>query len=1654
MVSGKSKVEIIIAAKDRTKAAFAKVNTQMKTMKGGAGRLGGAMNTLKGGLGNVTSSLGSFGAALGPVGIAVAGAAVVMATLGGAAFKAALEFEKASATIRVGTGATGEALTGLEDSFKTVFTEVPTTTADAATAIADLNTRLGLTGEPLEALATQFLNLSRITGTDVAASISSATRVMHDFDVSAKDQAGALDYLFKVSQSTGLGMTQLGNSMTQYGSVMRQMGFDINESAALLGKFEKEGVNLQLVLGSLRMGLAQFAKAGEEPVAALERVIVEIQGMGSVADANLKAIEIFGSRAGPDMAAAIREGRFEISEMLATLDASGETINKAAEDTLQFGDKWTLLKNNVMEAIAPIGDIIMNVLGNAIEGLSASFNMLQAVIAPVMGLFKTFFDAINSAISSALAPLIERLAELQQKFKEGSERLTIFSDIFTIISAAAKWLGEAICKLVSMALAPLVAKLKEGIDMLASFYDKLGPLKGALEWIVGGLHNLAESLRDTTSEMKTSMDAVDEMAASLEDLEASAVSAPTAILKAWKLAVDAFEEGAGSFKDAISEIDKEIEKLKDLWKRASEEEKGFIEDSIRYLSDKKKALEEEDRIAIEYLDNFINGTEKAIEKTKEFTVSIGDTTLSFKGAAAEVVKNADAYEKLQKSAQTLIDLDWAVFTEFKASLPNIEAGLGNMESGFVGFKSILEDNIEALENIKQSVKDIYMIAAPFSGSGFQTNLTAIREFASTLKDASTALNDFSSLQDISIEGCINFSLHVHDMVRALEILESQMEDLVPSFGEMGSAIASITQDFTLNSLHLEENSAFTKNLKRTWDEYVISGGGTLEYIHSMTDALMALGYSSEEASSLVKYSGNAYTDFTVTIGHAIGEAKTYDEFIQNLTQDQSFLSFVFHGTTHALEEQTGELKKITDALKPYLDFMRTLNELAALSTLSTEELNKGLNSIKDTLINLGTALSSFDLRSAMEGLFAPDTGSAKGFMDVMSDYNTDFLLFASTLTRITEVIGILSVAMENAAGMVVTSSKEMEAAMRLIPAQLEEIETFLRTDLWGQIVAMLFAVNVEWKKFEDILETTSFSKVVSTLSNLIGLMNSMKDTFSDTGKQVVISAYEMEKAVALIPTQLEEIEKFLMDDLWGRMVAMIFAVNVQWEKWAFAIEDTDFTKVTSVLSSLIGLMDSMKAAFVAVCEQVVISSGEIELAMSKVDDQLEELETYLMSASWDKIATMIFAVGVEWQKDAEIMDDSLPSFNAAVDTISSLASKVLSLSTSLSDLRDMTVLSVRDIDEALKNIPVFLDRFVDALALNMGAIKDKLKELHVEWGKHAEEMKVVMPSYEESTASIGKLVGSLLSLHSALESLSEMGTISEREFGRGFKSLMESITNFATSFSKNAPALIESLWSLERVWLANQSVIAPLMENFLKISANFIMVANNANAMTDAFRDIEKNSGTLEKGFKSLIDFINQVVKATKEFYTREAADELASFITDVGKVIDAFYDLEIKLKDAMGKIKTAIKSAVDNIETKILSISGINESMYINGGNTLQSYINGLKDKESALETEMWHITDIVQGYLATYSNAKLGPLSHLDEWAPNLMQSYSCGIEAEMHTLNSSFAGLAPGMGAGGAGGNKNVTFYVTQHISDRATADYANRDLERLMHKHAVM
>lgn len=350
------------------------------------------------------AKVASVGKKLSSVGSAINKAvAIPLAAIGAASIMAAKQFSGASHTIRQGTGATGEALEQLEGSFKKVFTTVPASADQAATAIADLNTRTGLTGKSLEDMATQMLNLARMAKLDVSTVIADTTRVFGDWSISTDKQAGALDYLWKVAQTTGIGVDQLSTTVVQFGAPLRQLGFDFETSAAMLGKWEKEGVNIETVLAGMKFGLGNFAKAGKDAKTALVEVTDKIKNAGTLAEANAEAIKVFGKRAGPDMAAAIREGRFDLDTLLQTLADSPETINKAAQETLGFGDKLTIMKNELATALVPLGEQLMQVFKDMLPTLKELIGYISQAVDWFKQLSPGWQDFITKALFAAIA---------------------------------------------------------------------------------------------------------------------------------------------------------------------------------------------------------------------------------------------------------------------------------------------------------------------------------------------------------------------------------------------------------------------------------------------------------------------------------------------------------------------------------------------------------------------------------------------------------------------------------------------------------------------------------------------------------------------------------------------------------------------------------------------------------------------------------------------------------------------------------------------------------------------------------------------------------------------------------------------------------------------------------------------------------------------------------------------------------------------------------------------------------------------------------------------------------------------------------------------------------------------------------------------------
>jgi TP901 family phage tail tape measure protein len=353
------------------------------------------------------------GAALGATAVTVA----AVAGVGVAAFKVGEKFDEAYDAIRVGTGATGTALDGLKDSFKNVIKDVPTDFGSASTAIADLNTRLGLTGPELEHMAAQQLELARITKTDLAGNIASTTRVFGDWSVATEEQSGKLDLLFRASQATGIEVGALADLMVQFGAPMREFGFSFDEAAALMANFERSGVNTELVMGGLKIGLGKLASEGKDARAELLGLMGSIEESGMTAENKTKVFELFGRRAGIDMAKAIEEGRFSIGDLVAELEGSSETILKAGEDTADLGEKWTEFKNKALVFVEPFATGVFNVVVEVLTGILDAIGRVGEVWDFVTGLWQAGTAAIAGDTEGTFARIQEIISLATEAIK-------------------------------------------------------------------------------------------------------------------------------------------------------------------------------------------------------------------------------------------------------------------------------------------------------------------------------------------------------------------------------------------------------------------------------------------------------------------------------------------------------------------------------------------------------------------------------------------------------------------------------------------------------------------------------------------------------------------------------------------------------------------------------------------------------------------------------------------------------------------------------------------------------------------------------------------------------------------------------------------------------------------------------------------------------------------------------------------------------------------------------------------------------------------------------------------------------------------------------------------------------------------------------------
>lgn len=423
--------------------------------------------------------------------------------VGAAATAAFTEVDDGLDIIVKKTGATGDALKGLEDSAKNLATSIPTDFKTAGEAVGEVNTRFDLTGKALEDLAGKFIKFADLNDTDVTSSIDSVQAAMAAFNMDA-DQAGyVLDLLNQASQNTNADINKLTGDLTANAAALQEMGFGINSAVGFLSSLDKSGADSSTVLAGLKKALQNATKDGKSMDDALGDLTNKIKGAKSETKAMQIATDLFGAKSAPAMVKAIREGRISFEQLANQVKDWNGSVEETFENTLDPIDQFKTTLNelkivgaDLVNAAAPMITSVAEALKNAVSGLRAAWEglspQMQETIIKLAGVVAAIGPVltIGGKLVSGIGSLMGLAPKLVSAF---SSVKTALSAVWAVMAANPIGVIIGLIAAIATALVVLYNKCEWFRNAVNSVADAIKNIvSGAVDWVKNAFQNIGD----------------------------------------------------------------------------------------------------------------------------------------------------------------------------------------------------------------------------------------------------------------------------------------------------------------------------------------------------------------------------------------------------------------------------------------------------------------------------------------------------------------------------------------------------------------------------------------------------------------------------------------------------------------------------------------------------------------------------------------------------------------------------------------------------------------------------------------------------------------------------------------------------------------------------------------------------------------------------------------------------------------------------------------------------------------------------------------------------------------------------------------------------------------------------------------------------------
>lgn len=466
------------------------------------------------------------------------------------AYELAEAFDEASAIIVEGTGASGDVLAELQTATVNAFGSMKDADADlsdVAGVVAELNTRLGVTGPVVESLAGDVLKFSQHTGTDAVKSVDSLVNVSKRWNLEASDMGSLMDDLTTANQACELSVDEMTGYLTTNSVQFQALGYSVEDALALMISFSDGGANTSSVMMGMKQAVANLSDATDDVPGAFQLAIDTIASCDDVSEALSATVgdtgktvqDVFGKRAAQEIAACVQNGNFDIGRFSAALRDNQGVMGETAENATTMGDEMSRATNNVAvifdRTMAPAITATVHGMADLVQGFSDLPPETQKVVVGIMAgvaAMKAWKVIADTKIGKTLALDVSGLRTEVLKNTVATTGLTgaelaraAATNAATVATNAANMALKALGK-----AAPIIAitALVAGVSIIADAFGKAAEEADKQREHEEKLAQASDGLRDASiglgAEIKNVGDALEGEADAIELVDVDALA--------------------------------------------------------------------------------------------------------------------------------------------------------------------------------------------------------------------------------------------------------------------------------------------------------------------------------------------------------------------------------------------------------------------------------------------------------------------------------------------------------------------------------------------------------------------------------------------------------------------------------------------------------------------------------------------------------------------------------------------------------------------------------------------------------------------------------------------------------------------------------------------------------------------------------------------------------------------------------------------------------------------------------------------------------------------------------------------------------------------------------------------------------------------------